>query len=35
MFRVLVDEKGHPQDVQVLKSTGFPRLDQAAHRGDS
>jgi len=29
-FRVLVDEKGHPTDVQVLKSTGFPRLDQAA-----
>lgn len=30
VFRVLVDEKGHPMDVQVLKSTGFPRLDSAA-----
>ena len=30
MFRVLVDEKGHPTDVQVLKSTGFQRLDAAA-----
>jgi protein TonB len=30
MFRVLVDQQGHPQDVQVLKSTGFPRLDEAA-----
>jgi protein TonB len=30
MFKVLVDEKGRPQDVQVLKSTGFPRLDTAA-----
>jgi protein TonB len=30
MFRVLVDEKGHPLDVQVMKSTGFPRLDDAA-----
>jgi protein TonB len=30
MFRVLVDEKGHPSDVQVMKSTGFPRLDAAA-----
>jgi periplasmic protein TonB len=29
-FRVLVDENGKPQDVQVLKSTGFPRLDTAA-----
>jgi len=30
MFRVLVDEKGRPIDVQVLKTSGFPRLDQAA-----
>src|ERR1043166_7184521 len=30
MFRVLVDEKGRPSDVQVLKSSGFPRLDEAA-----
>jgi len=30
MFKVLVDEKGRPLDVQVLKSTGFPRLDGAA-----
>ena len=30
LFRVLVDEKGHPTDVQVLKSSGFPRLDTAA-----
>ena len=30
MFRVLVDEKGHPKDVQVLKTSGFPRLDEAA-----
>jgi protein TonB len=30
LFRVLVDQKGRPQDVQVMKSTGFPKLDQAA-----
>jgi protein TonB len=30
MFRVLVDERGKPMDVQVLKSSGFPRLDEAA-----
>jgi protein TonB len=30
MFRVLVDERGRPSDVQVLKSSGFPKLDQAA-----
>jgi periplasmic protein TonB len=30
MFKVLVDAKGRPQDVQVLRSTGFPRLDAAA-----
>jgi protein TonB len=30
LFRVLVDERGRPLDVEVLKSSGFPRLDQAA-----
>ena len=30
MFRVLVDQNGRPTDVQVLKSSGFPRLDEAA-----
>lgn|GEM_PF-1675036 len=30
MFRVLVDEKGRPLQVEVLRSTGFPRLDDAA-----
>ena len=30
IFRVLVDTNGHPLDVQVLKSSGFPRLDEAA-----
>jgi periplasmic protein TonB len=30
MFRVLVDERGRPMEVQVLKSSGFPRLDEAA-----
>jgi periplasmic protein TonB len=30
MFRVLVDEKGRPVDVQIAKSSGFPRLDEAA-----
>lgn len=30
LFRVLVDERGRPIDVQVLKSSGFPRLDEAA-----
>jgi protein TonB len=30
MFRVLVDEKGRPTQVEVLKSSGFPRLDEAA-----
>jgi periplasmic protein TonB len=30
MFRVLVDERGRPIDVQVLKTSGFPKLDQAA-----
>jgi periplasmic protein TonB len=30
LFRVLVDERGRPIDVQVMKSSGFPRLDEAA-----
>lgn len=29
-LRVLVDESGRPRDVNVLTSSGFPRLDQAA-----
>ena len=30
LVRILVDERGVPRDVQVAKSSGFPRLDQAA-----
>jgi len=30
IFRVLVDQSGRPLDVQVLRSSGFPRLDEAA-----
>jgi protein TonB len=33
MLRVLVDERGRPGDLQVLQSSGFPRLDQAAVDG--
>jgi protein TonB len=29
-LKVLVDEEGHPKDVQVTKSSGFPRLDRQA-----
>jgi protein TonB len=29
-FRILVDERGKPLEVNVLKSSGFPRLDEAA-----
>jgi protein TonB len=29
-LRVLVDETGKPKDIQVLKGSGFDRLDQAA-----
>lgn len=29
-MRVLVDEQGRPREVEVAKSSGFPRLDQAA-----
>jgi periplasmic protein TonB len=30
VFRVLVDTNGRPLEVQVMKSSGFPRLDEAA-----
>jgi protein TonB len=30
MFRVLVDERGRPSEIQTLRSSGHPRLDQAA-----
>jgi periplasmic protein TonB len=30
MFRVLVDERGRPSEVQTVRSSGYPRLDQAA-----
>ena len=30
---VLVDEQGRPMEVRVSKSSGFPRLDQAAIEG--
>ena len=30
VYRVLVDAKGHPLEVSVLNSSGFPRLDEAA-----
>jgi periplasmic protein TonB len=33
MLRVLVDERGRPGDIQVMQSSGFPRLDQAALDG--
>lgn len=29
-LRILVDANGRPKDVQVMTSSGFPRLDQAA-----
>lgn len=29
-LRVLVDEQGRPTEIEVAKSSGFPRLDQAA-----
>lgn len=32
ILRVYVDMAGHPQDVQVLQSSGFRRLDMAATR---
>jgi protein TonB len=30
MFRVLVDERGRPSEIQTLRSSGYPKLDQAA-----
>ncbi len=30
VFSVLVDPSGHPQEVKVQTSSGFPRLDQSA-----
>ena len=30
MLRILVNEKGRPEIVEVQKSSGFPRLDEAA-----
>jgi len=30
VYRVLVDANGRPLEVQVLRSSGFPRLDEAA-----
>lgn len=30
LLRVLVDEQGRPIDIQVAKSSGYPRLDQQA-----
>jgi len=35
IFRVLVDEKGHPLEVNVMKSSGFARLDAAAQKAVS
>jgi protein TonB len=32
IFRVLVDERGKPLQVDVMKSSGFSRLDEAAKR---
>ena len=30
VFNVLVDEKGHPQQINIAKSSGFDKLDQSA-----
>lgn len=30
VFRVLVDASGHPTEVSVVNSSGFPKLDEAA-----
>jgi protein TonB len=30
LLRVLVDERGRPREVQIAKSSGYDRLDQAA-----
>ena len=34
-FRVLVDERGRPLQVDVMKSSGHPRLDEAAKKAVS
>jgi protein TonB len=34
-LKVLVDEKGRPKEVQVARSSGFPRLDEAAKQAVS
>lgn len=31
-LRVQIDEQGHPRQIQLAKSSGFPRLDQEAMR---
>jgi periplasmic protein TonB len=31
-LRVLIDERGHAQDVRIERSSGFPRLDEAARQ---
>lgn len=32
ILRVLVNEKGHPEDVSIQKSSGYDRLDQASKK---
>lgn len=32
MLRILVNEKGRPEQVEVQKSSGYPRLDEAARQ---
>jgi periplasmic protein TonB len=32
MLRVAVNEQGHPVRVEIVRSSGFPRLDEAARR---
>lgn len=32
VLRVLVNEKGRPEKVEVQRSSGFPRLDEAARQ---
>jgi protein TonB len=31
-LKILVDEQGRPKDIDIAKSSGFPRLDQEAIR---
>jgi protein TonB len=35
MLRVLVNERGRPERVEVQKSSGYPRLDEAARQAAS